>query len=84
MDKYYVVTFLVEDMNNGAFCIVCGVYNDLKGAKLKMEDVFMQEEKYLNDNDICYEREFYETKMELYATTGDWSYTIEIQIVDKN
>ena len=81
--KYYVVTFLGEDIDDGAFCSVCGVYTDLKSAKAKMADVVEIEEKCLTENDLHYEKEESETKVEFYASDGDWSYTINIDFCEQ-
>ena len=80
--KYYVVTFLGENVNEGAFCSVCGVYTELKNAKSKMQEVIREEQKMLDDNGISYKVEDSETKYEIYDS-GDWSYTIDLQIVDE-
>lgn len=83
MNKYYVITFLGEDISEGAFCSVCGVFEDLQSADIKMEEVIKAEENFLNANNMCYEKSDYGVGTKLCATTGDWSYTIELQIVDK-
>lgn len=78
--KYYVVTFLGDNVNEGAFCSVCGVYTELKKAKSKMQEVIREEQNMLDNDGISYKIEDNGTKYEIYD--ADWSYTIDLHIVD--
>ena len=81
--KYYVVTFLGESIDNGAYCNVCCIYTDLKVAKQKMQFVIKEEEKRLILNNILYKIEDNGCKVVIRAVDGNWTSTIELHIVDK-